>query len=292
MNMLKWGVFTFMNMDTHYKLLDIPAQATAEEIEAAYQRQRERYSPGRVAALGDDFRTIAEQRTADLERAYVILSDAARRREYDRSIGAASASAEARPPRRTGLTRRELLMTASGVLAGLVVIALVWVLAGRSAPPSLPPVAETNRPAPDFELQGLNGGTVRLSDYRGKIVLVNFWYTGCAPCREETPALQAAYRKLAEQGLQIVGVNVRPNERKGAEGDADIRSFIEQYGVTYPIALDTDAAIDRAFQVYVLPTTFFIDQNGKIRYMRFSTMTTEDVETLFNKLQQETSAQR
>ena len=183
-------------------------------------------------------------------------------------------------------------MAGGGALAGLLVIAVVWVLAGRTAPTSLPPIAQTNRPAPSFALPGLNGGTVRLSDYQGKVVLVNFWYTGCAPCREETPALQAAYKKLADQGLEIVGVNVRPNERSGAAGDADIRQFVDQYGLTYPIALDTESEIDRAFQVYVLPTSFFIDQSGNIRYMRFSTMTTEDVEVLFKRLQQEKSALR
>ena len=279
-------------MDTYYTLLDIPSQATDEEVEAAYRRQRERYSPARVAALGDEFRAVAEARTAELEHAYVVLSDSGRRQEYDRSIVATTSQARDLTPRRSGLTRRELLMAGGGALAGLLVIAVVWVLAGRAAPTSLPPIAQTNRPAPSFALPGLNGGTVRLSDYQGKVVLVNFWYTGCAPCREETPALQAAYKKLADQGLEIVGVNVRPNERSGAAGDADIRQFVDQYGLTYPIALDTESEIDRAFQVYVLPTSFFIDQSGNIRYMRFSTMTTEDVEVLFKRLQQEKSALR
>ena len=133
---------------------------------------------------------------------------------------------------------------------------------------------------------------MRLSDYRGKIVLLNFWYTGCAPCREETPALQAAYQKLAPQGLQIIGMNVLANERKGADGLADIRSFIESYNVTYPIVLDTDSQSGRDYQVYVLPTSLMIDGEGKIRYLLFSATTTEEVEALFTKLQQETSARR
>jgi thiol-disulfide isomerase/thioredoxin len=124
------------------------------------------------------------------------------------------------------------------------------------------------------------------------VVLVNFWYTGCEPCREETPALQAAYQKLAGQGLEIIGVNVRQNERGGADGDADIRKFVDEYRVTYPIALDADNATNRDYQVYVLPTSVMIDQDGRIRYLMFSAVTTEDVEALFNKLQQETSARR
>jgi peroxiredoxin len=283
-----------MNMDIFYTLLDIPAQASAAEIEAAYQRQRDRYNAERISALGDDFRAIAEQRGAELDRAYAVLSDPERRRAYDASIGVAPADTapSVRAQRRNGLSRRELIMAGGGALAGLLVIALVWVLAGRSAGAALPPAAQTNRPAPDFALPGLDGQTVRLSDYRGKVVLLNIWYTGCAPCREDTPALQAAYQKLAPQGLQIIGMNVLANERKGADGLADIRSFLGSHNVTYPIALDTDSQSGRDYQVYVLPTSLMIDREGKIRYLLFSATTTEEVEALFTKLQQETSARR
>lgn len=280
-----------MNKDTFYTLLGIPAHATGAEIDAAYQRQRDRYNAERVATLGDEFRAIAEARNADLERAYMVLSDAKRRRAYDAGMDSAP---EARPQaqRKSGLSRRELLMAGGGALAGLLVIAFVWVLAGRSAGAALPPAAQTNRPAPDFALTGIDGRTVRLSDYRGKVVLLNFWYTGCEPCREETPALEAAYKKLAPQGFEIIGMNVRANERRGADGDADIRTFIEAHGVSYPIALDTDSQSGRDYQVYVLPTSLMIDREGKIRYLLFSATTTEAVEALFTKLQQETSAGR
>jgi peroxiredoxin len=280
-----------MNKDTFYTLLDIPAHATSAEIDAAYQRQRDRYSAERIAALGDEFRAIAEARNAELDRAYAVLADPERRRAYDASIGAASPP-DAQQRAKRGLSRREWLMAGGGALAGLLVIAFVWVLASRSAGSALPPAAQTNRPAPDFALAGIDGKTVRLSDYRGKVVLLNFWYTGCAPCREETPALEAAYKKLAPQGLQIIGMNVRANERKGADGDADIRAFIAAHGVSYPIALDTDSQSGRDYQVYVLPTSLMIDREGKIRYLLFSATTTDAVEALFNKLQQETSAGR
>jgi cytochrome c biogenesis protein CcmG/thiol:disulfide interchange protein DsbE len=277
-------------MQTYYTVLDVSARATAAEIEAAYQRQRERYSPERVAALGEEFRRVAEARSAEIERAYAVLADPRRRRAYDASDGAAPATAAPQSARRRGLSRRELLMAAGGALAGLLVIAFVWVLVGRNAAPALPPAAQVNRPAPDFTLPALSGGEVRLSDYRGKIVLVNFWYTNCAPCREETPALAAVYKKLSDRGFAVIGVNVRGNERKGADGDEDIRKFTSANGVAYPIALDSDGQVDRDYRVYTLPTSFVIDKSGNVRYLLFSAVTGDDVEALFNKLQQETSA--
>jgi cytochrome c biogenesis protein CcmG/thiol:disulfide interchange protein DsbE len=278
-------------MDTYYTLLDIPTQATAEEVESAYRRQRERYSPERVAMLDEEFRRVAEARTAELEQAYAVLADPRRREEYDRSIGTA-AGTRTPAPRQAGLSRRELAMAAGGALVGLLVIALVWVWSGQTAEPGLPPVAKISKPAPDAVLTSLTGGELRLSDYRGKVVLVNFWYTGCEPCREETPALQAAYQKLADQGLVILGVNVRGNERRGPEGVADVKSFVERYSVTYPIGFDEQGEVERAFQVYVLPTSFMIDQSGMIQYASFSAITMEDVERLFKELQQDTTALR
>lgn len=183
-------------------------------------------------------------------------------------------------------------MAVAGVLGGLAVIALVWVLTGRVEQPASLPIAETSRPAPDFALSGLDGKTVRLSDYRGKIVLVNFWGTWCEPCKEETPALQAVYQKLRDQGLVVIGVDLRNQERGGPDGDADVRNFAARYNLAYPIVLDTAGETGRAFQVYVLPTSFFIDQTGTIRRVSFSAVTAEDVEAVFKKLQQEAAASR
>src|SRR6187549_2726653 len=101
-----------MNKDTFYTLLDIPAHATSAEIDAAYQRQRDRYSAERIAALGDEFRAIAEERNAELGRAYAVLSNAERRRAYDAGIGVASAdpvpgapASQPQEQRKRGLSR-------------------------------------------------------------------------------------------------------------------------------------------------------------------------------------------
>ena len=277
-------------METYYTLLDIPVEAPTEEIAAAYQRQRERYHPERVATLGSEFERIAVTRLAELERAYAILADPARRRAYDRSIGVASPEDADHVASRGRLSRRERMLATGGALVGILLIALVWLLTDRNAQPGLPPIAETRKPAPEFALPGLHGETVRLSDYRGKVVLVNFWGTWCEPCKEETPALAAVYRKLQDQGLVIIGVDLRNQERPGPDGDADVRAFTERYGVTYPIALDAGGETARAFQIYPLPTSFVVDQNGMIRYVRVGQITAEEVETLFARLQQDTTA--
>jgi len=276
-------------MDTYYALLDIPVDAEPHEIEQAYQRQRERYSTTRVAELDADFKRIAAERSAALDRAYRTLSDPERRRAYDRSNGHGSAQAVL-PSTKRRANRRELFMLAGGAVVGLIIIAIVWIASGRSDQAALQAVAEVNRPAPTFTLSTLDGKQVNLSDYRGKVVMLNFWYTKCPPCREETPALQQVYQQFADKGLVILGVNVRQNEQPGAAGDQDIRAFAEQFGVTYPIVIDSNRDVAMAYQIYPLPTSIFIDPNGQERYRSFSTVTAQDVERIFTELQRGTTA--
>lgn len=275
-------------METYYQLLDLPQQATPEQIAAAYQQRREGYSLERIAQLDTEFRSIAEQRLAELERAFAVLSDPEQRREYDASLQ------QGRAPERTGVSQRELLMAAGGLVVGLLVIAAVWAFtaagpAAGTAGQGLPAVGETNRPAPEFALPGLDGGTVQLSDYRGKVVLVNFWGTWCEPCKEEMPALQAAYQELNAEGFEIIGINLYSQE---PSGDGAVREFLKPYGITYPVALDTDGAIARAFQISPIPVSYFIDPSGSIRYVRIGTLQSEEVRALFARLRQNATALR
>jgi cytochrome c biogenesis protein CcmG, thiol:disulfide interchange protein DsbE len=167
---------------------------------------------------------------------------------------------------------------------GLALIVAVWMLSGRTAEPALPAVAEVNRPAPNFTLPALGGGEVRLEDYRGKVVLVNFWGTWCEPCKEETPDLQQAYARLEQQGLVVIGVNLWNQE--GRDAEQKVQAFVEQYGMQYPVALDTqgDAASD--YRLYPIPTSYFIDPAGNIRYIKVSVLSATEIETLFERLRQ------
>lgn len=188
-------------------------------------------------------------------------------------------------PSRNGLTTREITYAIIGGIVALIVISAVWYITGQQET-SLPTVGEVNRPAPAFVLPVLQGEDFRLEDYKGKVVLVNFWATWCEPCREETPALQAAYEDLHEQGLEIVGINLTNDEISQGKGEKEISAFVNQYGVTYPIALDTEGDVANAFRIYPIPTSYFIDREGNIRYVRVSTLTYDEVATLFKSLMQ------
>lgn len=181
---------------------------------------------------------------------------------------------------RRGISRRELITSVAGAFLGVLIIGLVWFTVSRENGAALPAVGELNRPAPDLALPTLDGGSVRLADLRGKVVLVNFWGTWCEPCKEETPALQAAHQRLEAEGLVIVGVNLRRQETS----DDAVREFVQRYGVTYPIALDVDGEAARLFQISPIPVSYFIDREGTIRYVRIGTLTTDDVAVLFAQL--------
>jgi cytochrome c biogenesis protein CcmG, thiol:disulfide interchange protein DsbE len=272
-------------METHYQLLGISEQASTHEIEAAYDEQRVRYSPERVADLDEEVRVRAVERTAQIEAAKATLIDPDRRRAYNDQLAAGRVGAKPRAAQTT-VTRREIAMAAGGALVGLALIAIVWIFAGQTAEPALPPVGEVSRPAPEFALQSLDGTTVRLSDYRGKVVLINFWGTWCEPCKEETPALQAAYAELQPRGFEVIGVNLYSQE---TGGDAGVREFLAPYRVSYPIALDSDGETARSFQISPIPVSYFVDPSGNIRFVKVGALPAAEVRTLFERLQTQAS---
>ena len=114
--------------------------------------------------------------------------------------------------------------------------------------------------APDFEVADLNGMPLRLSDLRGKAVVLNFWATWCYPCREEMPLLQKAYETRQDDGLVVLGVDV-------GEDETSVAAFAKELGLSFPLGLDKTQAISRLFRVFGMPTTFFIDRAGMIQYI-------------------------
>lgn len=111
--------------------------------------------------------------------------------------------------------------------------------------------------APDFSLPLLGGEPVRLEDYRGQVVLLNFWATWCKPCEDEMPAMDRLYRALAPEGFEMLAVSV--DEESGV-----VREFQERLGVSFPLLLDPAQNVARAYQTTGFPESLLIDQQGRI----------------------------
>ena len=114
------------------------------------------------------------------------------------------------------------------------------------------------KPAPDFTLESLEGKNIRLSGYKGQAVLLNFWATWCGPCKIEMPWFVELQKEYGPQGLQIVGVAMDDASKE------DIAKFVKEMGVNYPILIGKEDVGNQYGGVNVLPTTFFIDRDGKI----------------------------
>lgn len=114
--------------------------------------------------------------------------------------------------------------------------------------------------APDFTLELLDGGEITLSELRGKPVVINFWTTWCGPCREEMPAIEKVYRSYKDLGLVVIGLNLTSQDTEEA-----VVAFVQEFGLTFPIALDRNASASYRYQLMGLPTTYFIDSQGVIQ---------------------------
>ncbi|WP_026583184.1 redoxin domain-containing protein [Bacillus sp. J33] len=114
--------------------------------------------------------------------------------------------------------------------------------------------------APDFELTTLSGDSVKLSDYRGKTVILNFWATWCPPCKAEMPHMQNFYENNKEKGIEILAVNLTDIDK----GKSQIENFVKEYGLTFEIPLDEEGSIGMQYQAFSIPTSYIIDSNGVI----------------------------
>jgi peroxiredoxin len=141
-------------------------------------------------------------------------------------------------------------------------------LPGRSSAASTTPGAT----APGFTVQGVDGATHSLSDYRGKVVVLNFWATWCIPCRAEMPDLEHEARLHRSDRVVILGMDWK-------ETAASVRDFTQGLGVTYPMLLDADGGVYTTYRVGALPTTFIIDSGGRLVKSRIGIASRDEIES-------------
>ncbi len=171
----------------------------------------------------------------------------------------------------------ELERPSSGVSLGRIAVSLVAVLAivgaiylldtgrgnGASAtsinvPGSTGPAPRVGEPAPDFELPNLDGKTVKLSDYKGQPVWINFWASWCPPCRAETPDVEAAYKERHPQGLTLLAISI-------GEDAAAVRNYVQAAGMTSTILVDSSQGVASRYHINGIPTHLFVDKDGIVR---------------------------
>jgi peroxiredoxin len=117
---------------------------------------------------------------------------------------------------------------------------------------------EIGKPAPDFSFPGLTGNMVRLSDYRGKVVLVNVWATWCQPCVAEMPSMEKLYRQLKGEKFEILAVSI------DSPGAAAVEPFLKQINLSFPILIDSQGSIKTAYNLSGVPESFIINRQGNL----------------------------
>jgi thiol-disulfide isomerase/thioredoxin len=143
--------------------------------------------------------------------------------------------------------------TVKGMLKG---IALAVVCASAAL------AASSSGPAPGFKLSGRGGKTIDLTQFKGQVVMLNFWATWCKPCRDEMPLLEDIYKKYKPMGFTMLGVNVEPDSK-----EAEVWLGKLAKPVTFPIAYDVDSKVSKLYKVETMPSTVLVDRKGNVRVL-------------------------
>jgi len=116
------------------------------------------------------------------------------------------------------------------------------------------------QPAPDFALKSASGENLRLSEYRGDVVMINFWATWCGPCRQEMPLLDELYVRYQRVGFNLLGINIDDDTGRAMK-------MIDELGVTFPVLFDSRKEVSKLYDVAAMPVTLLVDREGRIRYV-------------------------
>jgi len=214
--------------------------------------------------------------------------------------------------RRAGLGRRRLigpftggqLLAALGVVAAtLVILTLITAPIGASTPSIAPAPGATfvvtgteteglqpGQRAPELVGQSggqevglvdLDGNPIRLSDFKGRPVWLNFWATWCPPCQQETPVLREVYENHRDEGLALIAISVQETSPE------DVSVYVETYDLDYTVGFDATSAVFTAYRAYGLPTQLFIDRDGIIRSVYKGPLTMSQAEQILEPLLRE-----
>ncbi|MDX1480934.1 MAG: TlpA disulfide reductase family protein [Woeseiaceae bacterium] len=140
--------------------------------------------------------------------------------------------------------------------AGLILSALLAFV----SPGSLAASDLTGQTAPDFALKSASGENLRLSEYRGDVVMINFWATWCGPCRQEMPLLDDLYARYNRVGFNLLGVNIDDDARRAMQ-------MVEDLGINFPVLFDDSKEVSRLYQVEAMPVTVLVDRQGTVRHV-------------------------
>jgi cytochrome c biogenesis protein CcmG/thiol:disulfide interchange protein DsbE len=155
-------------------------------------------------------------------------------------------------PQGTGRSRVTVVLVAGLILVAMFLV--VWMQSAKYEPLTV------GKAAPDFQLPDLNDKEVRLSDYRGKVVFLNFWATWCKPCREEMPSMEVLYKNFEKDGLVILAVSIdRVTTKK------EIPPFVKSLNLTFPVLVDSWGQTDKRYKLMGVPETYIIDREGTLR---------------------------
>lgn len=116
----------------------------------------------------------------------------------------------------------------------------------------------TGQPAPDFALKSSTGENLRLSEYRGDVVMINFWATWCGPCRQEMPLLDELYSRYQRVGFSLLGINIDDDSRRAID-------MASELGVSFPVLFDAGKDVSRLYAVEAMPATVLVDREGNVR---------------------------
>ncbi len=126
--------------------------------------------------------------------------------------------------------------------------------------PGMAQALDAGSPAPDFTLKNRSGDNIKLSELRGDVVMVNFWASWCAPCRQEMPLLEELYERYGDLGFTLLGVNVEEDSQAALD-------LLKEIPVTFPVLLDTQNRVSKLYHVVAMPTTVILDRDGRVRYV-------------------------